>query len=545
MIHESSLGDSRNSVNLRPVNLAAMQNVMLAITAARATKDVLGEIVESVAHCPNVALARIWLVESRDDDRGRQQWLQLAASAGRLRSPGADPRRLDGHFSRFQLGDRKIGRVAASGEGVLLADLTLDDAWICNPEWVRAESVVSFAAQPLVFRGEVLGVLAFFDRSPITTDDFAWLRTFADHAAVAISNARAFEEIDRLRARLEQDNTYLREEITAPFGDILGRSPALDKVLRQIEMVAPTDANVLVLGESGVGKELVARAIHDRSRRRERPLVKVNCAAIPAELFESEFFGHQRGAFTGALRDRAGRFEIADGGTLFLDEVGEIPLAQQPKLLRVLQEGTFERVGEGRTRKTDVRVIAATNRDLSREATEGRFRPDLFYRLSVFPVEVPPLRMRREDIPDLAAHFVANAAKRLGVAAPRITNAAVRTLQEYHWPGNVRELQHVVERAVILSPRGTLHVPELVTPASTVVTPGAGQSEGDAPDATTLADLKRRERDVIAAALERAGGKVSGAGGAAELLGLRPTTLESKLRALGLKGGKSRARATR
>lgn len=518
-----------------------MQSVMLSITAARALSVVLDEIVRSIACCPNVALVRIWLVERREDDRGERRWLQLAASAGQLRRPGADATRLDGRFARFEIGDRKIGQVAASGQGISLEAISAKADWIADPQWVTDEGIVSFAAHPLLFRNEVLGVLAVFDRSPIVPADFAWLRTFADHAAIALSNARAFEEIERLRHRLEQENDYLREEVTASFGDLLGDSPALQKVLRQIEMVAPTDANVLVLGESGVGKELVSRAIHERSRRRERPLVKVNCGAIPSELFESEFFGHLRGAFTGALRDRAGRFEIADGGTLFLDEIGEIPLAQQAKLLRVLQDGSFERVGDAKTRKVDVRVVAATNRDLGREASAGRFRSDLYYRLSVFPIDVPPLRERREDLEILVTNFVAKAAQRLGVPPPRIQRSSIRSLADYDWPGNVRELQHVVERAVILSRGGPLRFPDLDTTSSArrvthsdAVAPNLAALNND-DELPTLADLKRREREVVARALAQAQGKVSGPGGAAELLGIKPTTLESKLRVLGLK----------
>ena len=526
------------------MNLDVLQRVMLAIADARSTDDVLGLLADGIARCPNVALARIWLVKRAANDRGEERWLQLAASAGNLHAPGASPKNLDGRFARFEIGDRKIGRVAATGEGVLLGDLRPDDPWIAEPAWIRTEEIRAFAAQPLVARGETLGVLAMFDRQPISAADFAWLRTFADHAAVAISNARAFEEISQLRRKLELENDYLREEVASSFGDLLGASPALGKVLRQIEMVAPTEASVLVLGESGVGKELVAHAVHERSARRGHPLIKVNCGAVPGELFESEFFGHVRGAFTGAARDRVGRFELADGGTLFLDEVGEIPLAHQPKLLRVLQEGTFERVGDGRTRKVDVRLIAATNRDLADEVARGRFRADLYYRLSVFPIEVPPLRARREDVPMLAQHFVKRSARRLAVPEPRLTQAQARELQLYDWPGNVRELQHVVERAVILSRGGSLRFPDLAGTNALPSAPLAPHERSNAPPAeppSTFAELKSLEKRVVAAALERAGGKISGAGGAAELLGVPPTTLESKLRALGLDKRKRKA----
>ncbi len=518
------------------MNLEAMQGLMLAIAGADSTDDVLKRVVDGIAECGNVALCRIWLVRSAKDAHGEARWLQLAASAGNLRDARVDSRRLDGRFSRFEIGDRKVGRVAADGVGVLLTDITRDNAWIANPDWIASEGIVSFAAQPLVARGATLGVLGLFDRTRLPDADFRWLRTFADHAAVSIASARAYEEIERLHRQLELENEYLRTEVTAPFSDIHGSSPALQKVLRQIEMVAPTDATVLILGESGVGKELVARAIHERSARRERPLIKVNCGSIPGELFESEFFGHVKGSFTGAVRDRVGRFELANGGTLFLDEIGEIPIAHQAKLLRVLQEGTFEPVGEEKTRRADVRVIAATNRDLAVEASAGRFRTDLYYRLSVFPIDVPPLRERREDIAQLAAHFVERSARALNVKKPKLTRAQAERLEAYSWPGNVRELAHVIERAMILARGGPLQFPELGT-SGAISRRGSIARETLAPAAEipTLAELRAREREVIEAALAKAGGKVAGERGAAALLGVPATTLESKLRALGLK----------
>jgi len=521
------------------MKIEAMQGVMLALAAARSTPEVLRQIVEGIASCRNVVLARIWLTQSAADDRGERRWLALAASAGNPGPTRFDPTRLDGRFSRFELGQGKVGRVAVTGVGVHFERLAGNDGWVFDKDWAAAESVVSFAAQPLVARGETLGVLALFDREPIPAADLAWLRTFADHAALAIVNARAFEEIAELKRRLELENDYLRAEAAAPFHDILGSSSALREVLRQIETVAPTDAGVLVLGESGVGKELVAHAVHARSPRKDRPLVRVNCGAIPGELFESEFFGHVRGSFTGAIKDRIGRFELADGGTLFLDEVGEIPLEHQAKLLRVLQEGTYERIGDARSRHTDVRVIAATNRDLQREVERGHFRADLYYRLGVFPIEVPPLRERREDLPALAQHFITRSARRLNLRAPRLTPAALDTLATYDWPGNVRELQHVLERAVILGRGKTLELGELLPRTKSSSKPSAAPA-ADEP-LPTLAEFKRRERALLESALERAQGKISGPGGAAELLGVKPTTLASKLEAFGLRS-KARSR---
>jgi PAS domain S-box-containing protein len=342
---------------------------------------------------------------------------------------------------------------------------------------------------------------------------------------------------DRLRERLESENAYLQEEVRAASGSstILGKSAGTHRVLEQIEMVAPTDATVLVLGETGVGKELVARAIHERSLRRDRPLVRINCTAIPRELFESEFFGHIKGAFSGALRDRMGRFQLADGGTLFLDEIGELPLAMQPKLLRVLQDGEFEPVGIDQTRRVNVRIIAASNRDLKSLVRAGRFREDLYYRLSVFPIEVPPLRERKDDIPILTKHFLDAACKRFSRAGLHLPASQLRQLQNYDWPGNVRELQNVIERAVITSHVGSLR---LDIPASESRSPAQSSTRsksGEDGDVIPDKEMTRRMRDNIIAALKRSGGRIYGRGGAAELLGVKPTTLSTRIRKLGLK----------
>jgi transcriptional regulator with GAF, ATPase, and Fis domain len=346
----------------------------------------------------------------------------------------------------------------------------------------------------------------------------------------------ALREIDDLRQRLESENEYLRDEVqaTSANSEIIGSSPAMRRVFDQIEVVAPTDAPVLILGETEVGKELVARAIHLRSARRDAPLIRVNCSAIPGELFESEFFGHVKGSFTGALKDRMGRFQIADHGTLFLDELGDLPPAMQPKLLRVLEEGDFEHVGDDQTRHADVRVIAATNRNLQRAVRKGRFREDLYYRLSVFPIEVPPLRERAEDILVLARHFLEEARKSLNRPRLRLTESQLAQLQEYDWPGNVRELRNVVERAVIGARHGSLHLDF----EKHVAVAGAAKHRvvSDEPQRPlTEGEMKRRERKNIAAALSKSKGRIYGSGGAAELLGLRPTTLSARIKKLGLK----------
>lgn len=323
---------------------------------------------------------------------------------------------------------------------------------------------------------------------------------------------QAEEEIQCLRRKLEMENAYLHEEVleAKAYGEIVGSSPALEGILRQIDMVGPTDASVLITGESGTGKELVAREIHNRSTRKQRTMIKVNCASIPKELYESEFFGHVKGAFTGAIKDRAGRFQLADGGTLFLDEIGEVPLDLQSKLLRVLQEGTYERIGDEQTLKTDVRIIAATNRNLKDEVLAKRFREDLYYRLNVFPIEVPPLRDRKDDIPSLANRFLSQAASKLNRPLPQFTKANMMELQGYDWPGNVRELQNVIERAVITARSGKLafHLNE-----------GTKSKRGKedrrrASDAETAVlteeEMKQRDHENILNALHQCGWKITG-----------------------------------
>ena len=516
---------------------------MVSMAQNRSLTDVLCAVVEGISQCQNVVLARIWLIEGgdicetcrfRSECPDQTRCLHLVASAGNPRGTTQDYSRLDGAFRRFPLGVRKIGRVGKTGEPLLLPNVRGDEEWIAEPQWMKREGVKTFAAQPLVFRDEVLGVLAIFDTGVLGPSEFEWLRVFADHAAVSIANARAFEEIEFLKARLEEENTYLREEVSTALGvgDIIGNSPGLRKVMQQIQLVAATDATVLVTGESGTGKELVARGIHENSPRKNRALIKINCGAVPEPLFESEFFGHVKGAFTGAMKDKPGRFELADGGTLFLDEIGEVPLAMQAKLLRVLQEQEIERVGDTRTRKISVRIIAATNRDLKKEVEAGRFRQDLYYRLSVFPIEIPPLRDRRDDIPPLAAHFVKQSARRMNRPAPRVTQVVMNQLTAHEWPGNVRELQNAVERAVILSQGGPLRFEfapkesESPKPIAPPTTPAK---------LLTRDELKCHERESIATALKQSGGRIFGADGAAELLGMKPTTLASRIKALGIK----------
>ncbi len=350
---------------------------------------------------------------------------------------------------------------------------------------------------------------------------------------------QAEEEIQHLRDQLELENAYLNEEVlkAQAHGDIIGTSHALENILRQIEMVAPTEASVLITGESGTGKELVAREIHNQSSRSKRTMIKVNCASIPKELYESEFFGHVKGAFTGAIKDRAGRFQLADGGTLFLDEIGEIPLDLQSKLLRVLQEGTFERIGDEKTLKVDVRIIAATNRSLKDEVETKRFREDLYYRLNVFPIEVPPLRSRKEDIPMLSSNFLNLAAQKLNVPLPKLTQANIMELQGYDWPGNIRELQNVIDRAVITSRSGKLSL-NLSNGGKNIKRKDLAidQKERDTKvSILTEKEMEQGNQENILNALNQCNWKITGSDGAAELLEIKPTTLHSKIKKMGLK----------
>ncbi len=394
-----------------------------------------------------------------------------------------------------------------------------------RPVWVE------YTSTPIRDRGVVVGAVIVFR-------DIGHRREAEEKLRAALA------EVDSLRQRLELENAYLQEEIRLEGNHrgIIGQSAAIQNILRQIDLVAPTDATVLVTGESGTGKELIARAIHDASKRCDRPLIRVNCAAIPRELFESEFFGHVKGAFTGALRDRVGRFELADGGSLFLDEVGEIPLELQGKLLRVLQEGHFERVGEERTRQVDVRVIAATNRDLKQEVRLGRFREDLYFRLNVVPIESVPLRERREDIALLATHFLRGASRKLKTSDLRLTEGDMRRLTRYDWPGNVRELENVIERGTILARQGRLRLdlPDAMPPDTRPVAPPIAE-QVPAGEVLTESDRRARDRRNILAALEASGGRIFGPGGAAERLDVKPTTLASRLKALGIRAGDIKA----
>ncbi len=404
------------------------------------------------------------------------------------------------------------------------ADLERYDSEIAR--LLLAEGVRSVCCVPLITRNRVLGALnvASLRDAAFTQEDADLLSQVSAQVAIAVENALAFREIADLKNKLAQEKLYLEDEIRTEFNfeEIVGESPLLKAVLKQVESVAPTDSTVLIHGETGTGKELIARAIHNLSARREHTFVKVNCAAIPTGLLESELFGHERGAFTGAIAQKVGRFELAHGGTVFLDEVGDIPLELQPKLLRVLQEQEFERLGSTRTIRVDARVVAATNRDLHRMVADRTFRNDLFYRLSVFPLFVPPLRERREDIPTLVRYFTQIYARRMNKRIETIPADSLDLLTRYHWPGNIRELENLIERAAILSPGPVLQVPLAeLKPPSEVPTGG-------------VSTLQAAERQHILRALQETNWVLGGPRGAAARLGMKRTTVQSRMRKLGI-----------
>ena len=708
-------------------------SLAVSVAGEQSLHGVLEGIVRGLATQPGVALARIWLLRPGDlcdscfmraECRDPTQCLQLVASAGTpLNSPGEDWSFLQGHFRRMPLNARKVGTIGATGIPIFIENFAPENEWLARADWAKREGIRGFAGHPLIFRGKTLGVQALFSRQPLDEQAFIWIRMFADQAAVAITNAQAFEDRTRaeavavrsevrlrtlltannaiitnlsqdallhavsdalrqlltfdfmgialyypeqdafrilavegdlgyfrpgrevsregnsigwvfdhqsplirrdlekdqqysnerrfaaegmrsqcivpllvhgncigvlvvasnkrgrynnddaqflqeianqialalenmksyeqiatLKARLETENTYLQEEIHQEhdFDEIVGNSTVLLELLRKVDLVAPSDSTVLLLGETGTGKELIARAIHSRSRRSNRPLVKVNCGSIPTGLVESEMFGHVKGAFTGATTNRIGRFELANRGTLFLDEVGELPPETQVKLLRVLQEQEFEPVGSSRTIRVDVRVIAATNRDLEKSVRAGLFRSDLYYRLNVLPLVVPPLRERRSDIPHIVMHLLERFSKKAGKALARVSQGTMELLTNYSWPGNVRELQNVIERGVVLSRGSVLSLGPDFLPMEAPAVPAADAFdstlsnsptalsdivEGSLPIPLSLEEVERRH---ILFVLGQTGWVINGDKGAAAILGIHPSTLRSRMDKLGI-----------
>ena len=427
-----------------------------------------------------------------------------------------------------------VARVFASGQAMNLTPEEIE-----HDGMIKDENPKSLCRIPLISRDRVLGVMSLgtHREGAFTDDDMAFLGDVAKQVAIAVENALAYGQIADLKDKLTQEKVYLEDEIRSElnFEEIVGNSEGLRRVLRKVETVAPTDSTVLIYGETGTGKELIARAVHNLSSRKSNAFVKMNCAAIPTGLLESELFGHERGAFTGAISQRVGRFELAHRGTMFLDEVGEIPLELQPKLLRVLQEREFERLGSSRTLRTDARLIAATNRDLGDMVAEQTFRSDLYYRLNVFPVRIPPLRERPEDIPVLVRHFVQQFARRNNRAIETIPSEVMETLVHYHWPGNIRELQNVVERAVIVSRGPVLKVP-MADLRPNGVRP---ESVRVAATPSLRGTLDEAERTQIMAALEESRWVIAGPSGAAARLGIKRSTLQFRMRKLGIQISRS------
>jgi formate hydrogenlyase transcriptional activator len=432
------------------------------------------------------------------------------------------------------------GQAIATGLPVVAHGAELDRYSSEILQILRREGIQTICCIPLVNHGRTFGSLNLASRrtDAFAAEDLELLQQVGAQIAIAVENALAFKEIDALKDTLAKEKLYLEEEIRSElnFEDIVGESQSLKRALAQVELVAPASTTALILGETGTGKELIARAIHNLSPRRERTFVKINCAAIPSGLLESELFGHERGAFTGAIGQKIGRFELADRGTLFLDEVGDIPAELQPKLLRVLQEQEFERLGSNRTQRVDVRVVAATNFDLAKLVADKTFRSDLYYRLNVFPIQIPALRERREDVPLLVRYFVQKCSRRLNKTVEYVPAEAMDALVNYDWPGNVRELENLIERAVLLSPGKELRVP--LGELKALAVPGTGSefstmAAGAA--ASSISTLEEAERQHILRALRQTEWRVAGPNGAAKLLGMKRTTLQARMRKLGVR----------
>jgi formate hydrogenlyase transcriptional activator len=493
--------------------LRTLLEINNAVVQCLATRQLFQAISASLRRTFGLDYASL-LIYDAEIQALRLKALDFPDSAGAIREDAIVP-----------LEDTLAGYVFRTRQGRIF---TLEEAGEISPsthEIISREGLNSLGCIPLITRSAVLGTLNVGSRREnfFSADDLQFFMQAGGQIAIALDNALSYARIEELNARLAEEKVYLEDEIRTDnrFEEIIGQSRALRAILKQVETVAPTDSTVLIYGETGTGKELLARAIHDLSSRRQGTFVKLNCAAIPTGLLESEMFGHEKGAFTGAIAQRIGRFELAHRGTMFLDEVGEIPLELQTKLLRVLQEREFERLGSSRTIRTDARLVAATNRDLTAMVEDREFRADLYYRLNVFPITVPALRDRREDIPLLVRYFVQQFARRMNKRITSIPAEAMQVLTRYHWPGNIRELQNFIERAVIITPASTLQAPirELKR--------GVASSA----EAKTLAAA---ERDAIVQALRDSGGRVGGERGAAARLGMKRTTLQAKMRKLGI-----------
>ncbi len=492
--------------------LRTLLEVNNAVVGCLGTRELFQAISASLRRTFSLDYASL-LIHDPDVRALRMHVLDFPDGTGAIREDAIVP--LDGSLAGHIFRTRQ-GRVFSLEEARTVSAATGD--------LFEREGIQSLCCVPLISRGTALGTLNLGSRRPdsFQGDHLAFFNQVAGQVAIALDNALSYKRIEELNARLEEEKVYLEDEIRTDnrFEEIVGQSRTLKTTLKQLETVAPTDSTVLIYGETGTGKELLARAIHDLSSRKQATFVKLNCAAIPTGLLESELFGHEKGAFTGAIAQRIGRFELANRGTIFLDEVGEIPIELQSKLLRVLQEREFERLGSSRTIRTDARLVAATNRDLAQLVEQRQFRADLYYRLNVFPMTAPPLRERRDDIPLLVRYFVQQYARRMNRRITSIPTESMNALARYHWPGNIRELQNFIERAVILSTGSTLQVPLRELKRGTT---GAG-----------AVTLEAAEREAIQRALHDAGGRVGGDAGAAARLGMKRTTLQAKMRKLGI-----------
>jgi formate hydrogenlyase transcriptional activator len=510
------------AVGDRVRTLLEVNNAIISNLTREALFHTVCEALQRVVSFDRVALA---LHESESD------LIRLVAFEGAFPSE---------HFTvgqTFDPRDSHFGLAIGQERPLVRRDLAVE-AQYASERRACQEGIRSICTVPLIVRGRAIGAVNLASRrtGQYSDADAEFLQEVANQIALAVENMKAYEEIAGLKARLESENVYLQEEIRHEhnFAEMVGNSAPLLAALRKVEQVAATDSTVLISGETGTGKELIARAIHGRSARRDRALVKVNCAAISAGLVESELFGHVKGAFTGAIERRVGRFELAHGGTIFLDEVGELPLETQVKLLRVLQEQEFEPVGSSKSVRVDARVIAATNRDLAEAVASGRFRSDLFYRLNVFPVRVPPLRERAADIPQLAMFFLGQFSKKFGRQIDRVSEPTMERLVRYGWPGNIRELQNVIERAAVLCQGAVLELDQDLLPVSVAETVPVAPASAAGPPAS-LATLEDMERAHILAALERTGWLIEGPRGAAKILALHPNTLRSRMDRLAIK----------
>jgi formate hydrogenlyase transcriptional activator len=504
-----SVRPERQSESERLKLLLDLTNTLVSNLECRDLLRTVSASIRQVMRCDTVG---VWLPDA-EQVHLRQLALDFPESRGFVREDLLHP--VEGSV---------LGEVFKSGKPLVVGVMSEQIAPEEAPE-ARAEALESGCAVPLISRGRTLGVLTLGSRleNSFSGEDVDFLMRAAGQIAIAIENALAYREIAQLKDKLAQEKLYLEEEIRGEmdFEGIVGQSSALRHVLNLVETVASSDSTVLLLGETGTGKELIARAIHERSRRKERTFVKLNCAAIPTGLLESELFGHERGAFTGAIAQKIGRLELADLGTLFLDEVGDIPIEIQPKLLRALQEREFERLGSNRTKKVDVRLVAATNRDLEKMMENREFRSDLYYRLNVFPIRIPPLRDRPEDIPLLVRYFTQKYGRLMQKQIESIPAAAMKKLISWHWPGNIRELENFIERSVILTHGAALQAPIAALSNNGRTTHWSGPREAN-------------ERDEIIRVLKTTNGRIAGPDGAAARMNIKRTTLISRLKKLGI-----------